>query len=95
MDDLLTSATSDLSAAAAPRNQPIAAVFFGSPYATLSVPFLPTMLITYDFGDYTETAVARALAGELPVRGTLPIAIAEQWPVGFGLQRVPALTQPR
>jgi beta-N-acetylhexosaminidase len=86
---------SDLAAAAARRNQPLATAFFGSPYATLAVPFLPTMLLTYDFGDYAETAVVRALAGELPVRGTLPIAIAEQWPVGFGLQRQPAVTQPR
>jgi beta-N-acetylhexosaminidase len=86
---------SDLSAGATRRNQPIAAAFFGSPYAALAVPFLPAMLLTYDFGDYTETAVARALAGELPVRGTLPIAIAEQWPVGFGLQRLPVGTQPR
>jgi beta-N-acetylhexosaminidase len=86
---------SDLAAASTKRNQPIAAAFFGSPYATLAVPFLPTMLLTYDFGDYAETAVAGVLAGELPVRGTLPIAIAEQWPVGFGLQRLPAATQPR
>ena len=49
----------------------------------------------HDFGDATESAVVRALAGEIPVRGTLPIALSEAWPVGFGLQRPAASTQAR
>ena len=61
----------------------------------MATPALPAMLLTYDFGDAAEAAVVRALAGEIPVRGTLPVALSEAWPVGFGLQRPAASTQAR
>lgn len=85
----------DLSAGAVRRGQPLAAAFFGSPYATVAAPNLPAVMLTYDFGDYAELAVARALAGEIPLRGTLPVALSEQWPVGFGLPRPAAVSPAR
>ena len=45
---------------------------------------LPTALLTYDFGDAAETAAVRALAGEIPVVGTLPVGLSDQLPVGIG-----------
>jgi beta-N-acetylhexosaminidase len=86
---------SDLAAGAARRSQPLAAAFFGSPYAAVAAPALPAVLLTYDFGDHTEAAVVRALAGEIPLGGRLPVALSEQWPVGFGQQRPAAVTQAR
>jgi len=86
---------SDLAAGAARRSQPLAAAFFGSPYAAVAAPALPAVLLTYDFGDHAEAAAVRALAGEIPLSGRLPVALSEQWPVGFGLTRPPAVTQPR
>ena len=56
---------------------------------------MSAVLLTYDLGDYAEAAIARVLAGEIPVRGTLPVALSETWPVGFGLQRPAATTQAR
>jgi beta-N-acetylhexosaminidase len=91
----ITRLLGDLSTAAARRNQPVVAAFFGSPYAAVGAPALPAMLLTYDLGDYAEAAVVRALAGELPLRGTLPVALSEAWPVGFGLQRPAVATQGR
>jgi beta-N-acetylhexosaminidase len=85
----------DLSAAAARRNQPMVAAFFGSPYAAVATPSLPAVLLTYDFGDAAEAAVVRALAGETALHGTLPVALSETWPVGFGLQRPLIATQAR
>jgi beta-N-acetylhexosaminidase len=85
----------DLSAAAGRRNQPMVAAFFGSPYAAVATPSLPAVLLTYDFGDAAEAAVVRALAGESALRGTLPVALSESWPVGFGLTRPPVATQAR
>ena len=51
----------------------------------MATPSLPAVLLTYDFGDCAEAAVVRALAGESALRGTLPVALSETWPVGFGL----------
>jgi len=91
----ITRLLGDLATGAARRNQPLAAAFFGSPYAAVAAPTLPTVLLTYDFGDHAEAAAVRALAGEIPVRGRLPVALSEQWPVGFGQQRPAAVTQAR
>ena len=77
----------DLSAAAARRQQPLVSVFFGSPYAAVAASALPSVLLTYDFGDYAEAAAVRALAGEIAIQGRLPVALGEALPVGFGLQR--------
>ncbi len=61
--------------------------FFGSPYAAVAASSLPAVLVTYDFGDYAEAAAVRALAGEIPVQGRLPVALGESLAVGFGLTR--------
>lgn len=77
----------DLARGASRRGQPLVAVFFGSPYATASVPELPAMLLTYDFSDLAEASAVRALAGEIPIGGHLPISIPGLWPIGHGLRR--------
>lgn len=77
----------DLAAASARRRQPLVAVFFGSPYAAVAAATLPAVLVTYDFGDFAEAAAARALAGEIAIRGTLPVALGAGAGVGFGLTR--------
>jgi hypothetical protein len=77
----------DLSTAAARRRQPLVSAFFGSPYAAVAASSLPSVLVTYDFGDYAEAAAVRALAGEIPIQGRLPVALGEGLGVGFGLTR--------
>ena len=77
----------DLSSATARRNQPLVAAFFGSPYAAVAASSLPAVLVTYDFGDYAEAAAVRALSGEIPIQGRLPVALGEGLGVGFGLIR--------
>jgi beta-N-acetylhexosaminidase len=77
----------DLGRAATRRGRPMAAVFFGNPYVPASVPDLPAMLLTYDFSDLAESSAVRALAGEIPIGGRLPIAIPGLYPAGHGLAR--------
>ena len=77
----------DLASGAARRGQPLVSLFFGSPYAAAAVPALPAVLLTYDFGDFAEAAAVRALAGEMPIRGRLPVALGEGLGVGAGLSR--------
>lgn len=63
------------------------ATFFGNPYVTAGLKELPAMLLTYDFGDLAEESAVRAIAGEIPIRGRLPVAIPGLAEVGFGLTR--------
>ena len=71
----------------AARGQPFVTVFFGNPYAATFLPELPAVLLTYDFYDLAEASAVRAIAGEAPIGGRLPIALGDQFPVGHGLTR--------
>ena len=77
----------DLARASERRSQPFVSVFFGNPYTPMFVPEIPAMLVTYDFSDYAESTAAKALAGEIPVTGKLPIALPGLFPLGHGLTR--------
>ncbi len=69
------------------RSQPFVAAFFGNPYAPMFVPELPAMLLTYDFSDYAEQSAVKAMAGEIPITGKLPISLPGLFPLGHGLNR--------
>ena len=60
---------------------------FGNPYVASFVPELPAMLLTYDFYDQAERAAVRAIAGEAPITGRLPITLSPQLRAGHGLDR--------
>lgn len=77
----------DLARASERRSQPMVAVFFGNPYAAMAVADLPAMLLTYDFSDWAERAAVKALAGEIPIGGTLPVALPGLFQIGHGLSR--------
>ena len=83
----------DVARAADRRSQPLVAMFFGSPYAAMSTPGLPAMLLTYDFADASEQSAVRALAGEISVGGTLPVTLPGLFPLGHGLTRVAVPSQ--
>ena len=68
------------------RDVPFVTVFFGNPYAATFMPELPATLLTYDFYTLAETSAVRAITGEAPITGRLPIALGE-YPIGHGLTR--------
>lgn len=70
------------------RGQPFVAAFFGNPYAAMSLPEIPAVMLAFDFSDAAEVAVVRALAGETAIGGHLPIALPGQFPIGHGLVRI-------
>lgn len=72
--------------------KPFVTVFFGNPYAATFMPDLPAMLLTYDFYDRAEASAVRALAGEAPIGGRLPIALPGVAPMGAGLDRAAVRT---
>ena len=77
----------DIASASQRRSQPFIAAFFGNPYTAMFVPDVPAMLLTYDFSDYAEASVVKAIAGEMPINGKLPISLPGLFPLGHGLTR--------
>jgi beta-N-acetylhexosaminidase len=67
--------------------KPMITVFFGNPYVPMGVPTLPAVMLTYDFYDLAEASAVRALAGEAPITGRLPIALPGMFDVGWGILR--------
>jgi beta-N-acetylhexosaminidase len=67
--------------------KPFVTVVFGNPYVVLAVPTLPAVMLTYDFYDLAEASAVRALAGDSPIGGRLPISLPGLFEAGFGLVR--------
>jgi len=84
--DLSASQTALLDAIAA-QNKPFVTVCFGNPYTSLFLPKLPAVALTYEFSDFTERAAVKAIAGEIPIGGRLPISLPGMFPIGHGLTR--------
>ena len=76
---------------AADPARPFVAVAFGSPYVGDIAPKLPAVLLTYELGDAPEAAAARALCGEAPIGGKLPVTLPGLFPAGHGLERAATL----
>jgi beta-N-acetylhexosaminidase len=85
--DLSPAQQSLLQELAADPGRPLVAVAFGNPYVASLAAKLPAMLLTYDFGDAVEAAAVRALCGEAPIGGKLPITIPGLFTFGQGLER--------
>lgn len=71
----------------AAQDKPFVTVCFGNPYTATFLPKLPAVLLGYEFSDFTERAAVKALAGEIAVRGRLPISLPGMFPIGHGLAR--------
>lgn len=71
----------------ASAKKPLVFVLFGSPYLLHHVPELPSYVLTYDTTPGAELAAVRAIAGEIPIRGVLPISLPGLYPIGHGLRR--------
>jgi beta-N-acetylhexosaminidase len=72
---------------AADPKRPFAVAVFGSPYVGELAPKVPAILLAYDWGDAAEAAAARALCGEAPIGGRLPVTIPGLFPAGHGFDR--------
>ena len=77
----------DLAQRTAGTPRPFVTVFFGNPYVAGALPSLPAMLLTYDYYDLAEASAVRALAGEAPIGGRLPIGLPGLFDAGTGITR--------
>lgn len=55
--------------------KPFVLTAFGSPYVLRSLPETPSYLAAYETHDAAQIAAARAIAGEIPIRGVLPVNV--------------------
>jgi beta-N-acetylhexosaminidase len=69
--------------------KPLVTVLFGNPYTATFLPELPAVLLTYDYYDRAERSAVRALVGEAPIGGKLPIGLPGVAERGAGLTRTP------
>jgi beta-N-acetylhexosaminidase len=69
------------------QEKPFVFTAFGSPYVLAHVPELPSYAVTYDISGTAELAAIKALTGEIPYRGHLPINLPGLYPIGHGLTR--------
>ena len=66
---------------------PFVAVLFGNPYTATFLQDLPAIMLTYDYYDRAERSAVRALVGEAPIGGKLPIGLPGMAERGAGLTR--------
>jgi beta-N-acetylhexosaminidase len=76
-----------LEALASDPAKPFVVVALGNPYVGDLAPKVPAVLLTYETGDAPEAAAVRAVCGDAPVGGKLPITIPGFFPAGHGLER--------
>src|SRR5437667_4175399 len=70
--------------------KPVVTLAFGSPYLIERFPQAETWLSAFGISDVAQISMARALFGEIPVRGHLPVTIpGVQLKAGYGIE-VPA-----
>ena len=87
LDEDLVAFLRDLAEDTAERSQPLVVVLFGNPYVARSLPELPSVLLTYDYRGLSEMTAVKAIAGEIQLRGRLPVTLDEGLPAGHGLTR--------
>ena len=71
--------------ALAKNGKPFVLTLHGSPFLLQSIPELPAYVLTYDTHPDAERGAVRAITGEIPFRGHLPVSLPGMYPVGHGL----------
>ena len=67
--------------------KPVITIGFGSPYVIEHFPQAQTWLAAFGISDVAQISAARAIFGEIPVRGRLPVSVpGAQMNAGFGMQ---------
>jgi CubicO group peptidase (beta-lactamase class C family) len=67
--------------------KPVITLGFGSPYLIERFPAAQTWLAAFGISDVAQISMARAMFGEIPVRGKLPVTIpGADMKAGFGLE---------
>lgn len=69
------------------RGRGVVLVSFGSPYLLLQAPDVSSYLVAWGGHAASQRAAARALLGQVPIAGVLPISIPPRFAIGAGEMR--------
>lgn len=83
----VTTLLTDLARATANTPRPFVVALFGNPLTAIAVQSVPAIVLSYDVDDPAQSAAARALAGEAPIVGRLPVALPGFLEQGWGIVR--------
>src|SRR4029434_831068 len=70
-----------------------AVVAIGNPYVIADFPAIQTYLCTFSNASISELSAVKALFGEIPVHGRLPVSIPNVAQRGAGIERQPQLAE--
>ena len=68
-------------------NKPVAVVAFGSPYLIRQFPEAKNYVVTYAIEEVAQIAAVRAMFGEAPFTGKLPVNIPNLFEIGSGITK--------
>ncbi len=72
------------------NGKPVVTIGFGSPYLVEKFPQAETWLAAFGISDVAQISVARALFGQIAVRGKLPVTVpGVEMKAGFGIEQAP------
>ncbi len=75
------------------KGKPVAWVSFGNPYLLRVFPQGPSAYVcTFSYSDVSQVAAAKAISGEIPFLGKMPVSIPGCTAVGAGLETQPVFT---
>ena len=66
--------------------KPVVNIALGNPYIIQSFPESPTYLCTFSNADVSQTAAVKAVFGEIPLTGKLPVSLPGTAALGDGVQ---------
>ena len=67
--------------------RPVVTIALGTPYVIEGFPAVPTYLCTFSNADVSQTAAVKALFGEIPVKGKLPVTLPGVAALHSGMER--------
>jgi beta-N-acetylhexosaminidase len=76
--------------------RPVALMSLGSPYLLQNFPGVSAYVATFSTSNTSEIALAKAISGEIPIRGKLPVSIPGIAKIGDGIEvsrNAPAASQ--
>jgi beta-N-acetylhexosaminidase len=73
-------------------NRPVVVTSFGNPYVLAQFPDVSTYVVAWGQWDAPQRAAARALTGQIPITGRLPIAIPPSHALGDGIKADPVVS---
>ncbi|HEX8395928.1 MAG TPA: glycoside hydrolase family 3 N-terminal domain-containing protein [Pyrinomonadaceae bacterium] len=68
-------------------NKPVAVIAFGSPYLIRQFPEAKNYVAAYAIEEVAQTAAARAMFGEVPFTGKLPVSVPGIFEIGAGIAK--------